>query len=504
MKAKKPKFKRNFSKDELIREVISKVQQIDSWTTDPATTVAALPGIDPVSRPKKSAHTPSVKAKYYDRTARSIKNRLFDSKAKAKDSKLRLSTFVKYLLFIRNAVRKDIGRHNPELPEITKDLCSRYPKYANLIKTLITHKEKRVNKVKTAIINKLVSMDKVDADNLASELTELAKNGRLEHPIINFLRPTTAQLKRLKDMQAANLKERKSNKQTYNIHFINRVIDECLDSDNFNELALGISLSTGRRAVEAVYRGKFEAKGEKEILFSGQVKKGKGVTAKPYPIPTLVDAERIIMAVEKLRNTARYKELSKEVEKLPDEKRNDVLNLRTARMLNYHAKKKLTPNKKVDESPVQYKNSRVIALQMAILKIMPEPKYAHLDINEFVLRYQGHDHYTEFANYQDIAIEDKPEPSKEEQHRVANADVSALQSADDAINNAGSKPLWKLHEKVKELAKETGLPLTQAFIYKGRKVNGEKKGGFSGLPMVKRYMGIPEVHEAINKYNKSI
>lgn len=507
MSSKKQQQRNIVNLDNLIDYAVDSIKQIEFWEKDNTGVLTAKAGVHQIARPTKSSHTPSVKNKYFKRVATHICNELYNSKSKNKESKLELSTYHRYLTKIKNAIRSSIARNNPALPSIIAELSAKYPEYATIIKPIISDKKKHVNKVKIKALAELNALNKVDADNLYSEINELSRAGKIEHPIIKFLALTPAQAARRKTAIEARLTERKTNKQSYTLGFISNLIDECLVSSNFNELALGVALATGRRSIEVIYRGEFKAKSKNELTFSGQAKKGKGVIAKSFSIPTLVDTKAVIQAIEALRGTDKYKLMIDDISELAEADRNDRINTITARMLNHTAKRKLTPDLAVKDSPVKFKDTRVIALQIALLKIMPQSKYKKLDINEFAKRYEGHDSYDEFANYQHVSIIDapapkpvKPAPAPTASESV-NADTGALDNADSAINAEGSKPLYKLHYRVKDLAGRTGLPINQTFLYKGQKVGGvtEKAGG--SLDLIKRYLALPEVERAVKTYN---
>lgn len=484
-----------------IDEIVSRVKQIDYWTKENTDSLRAAKGTTQLARPKRSAHSPSVKLIQYERTAKVVRTKLYSNKSKKQSNLASLNYFYNTLNAIKQEIRLTVARHNPALPSIVDSWCIKYPKYSKIIRPLVEDTSKYVNKVRVSVYNKLVSLNKLDADELASELKVLAKNGELEHPIIKFLNLTPVEDTRRKTEISENLSNRKSNKQSYTLGFINRVATECLDSDDFNKLALGIALSTGRRAVEVIYQGTFEAVNSKCILFGGQAKKGRGVVIKPYKIPTLIDTALIIDAVKRLRSTDKYKALKKDLKKIKPEKINKAINTSCSRMLNYTAKRVLDPDTKPKKSLVKFKDSRVIAVQAAILKIMPLPEYKKMDINVFLERFNGHDGFKEFENYQHVTVTDEQEPVPKKEKKI-NTPINALEQADEAINNTGKKVLGKLHNNVKALAERTGLELTQAFIYKGRKVNGvlEKAGG--SLALIKQYMAIPEVADAISQYNK--
>jgi hypothetical protein len=491
----------------LIKYTINSIEQVEYWKDNKEGLYPASNGVNQIARPTRSAHTPSVQAKYFQRIARHVCNELYNNQAKNKENKLELSTFHRYLTKIKNTIRYDVARHNDTLPASVDQLVEKYPQYSKLIKRLISEKSKHVNKVKVSILNELNAMNKIDADNLYSDINALAKKGGIEHSIIKYLSLTPAQAARRKSNIDARLQERKTNKQSYNLDFILELTTDSLNSSNFNELALGVALATGRRAIEVIYRGEFKAKSKNVLSFSGQAKKGKGVIAKSFDIPTLIDTDLIISAVQKLKATERYETIMNDIEPLRDTDKNDRINTIVARMLNHTAKRKLTPTMDVKSSPVKFKDTRVIALQVAILKIMPLKKYSKLDINEFAKRFEGHDSYEEFANYQHISVIDKPTVKKEAPTKTAdtlseNVDISALEVADGAINEANSKPLYKLHDRVKALANRTGLVITQTSLYKGYKFGDETLKAGGSLALIKKYLALPYVEKAVNEYNK--
>ena len=482
-------------------EVISRIKQIDYWAKDNTDTLKADKGTHQLARPKRSAHSPSVKKEQYKRVGTLVRNKLYSSKAKKQENLSSLNYFYNSLNTIKQEIRLTVARHNPALPSIVDAWSVKYPQYSDIIRPLVDDTTKYVNKVRVRVYNELVSLNKLDADELASELKVLSKSGDLEHPVIKFLNLTPVEDTRRKSEISENLNKRKSNRQTYTLGFINRVAEECLVSDDFNHLALGVALATGRRAVEVIHQGSFEVVNDNCILFGGQAKKGRGVDIKPYKIPTLINTTLIVKAVKQLRSTEKYKALKKELKNVRPEKINRAINTACARMLNYTAKRVLDPDTKPEDSLVKFKDSRVIAVQAAILKIMPLPKYKKLDVNVFLERFNGHDGFKEFENYQHVAVTDEAEPVPEEKKQTK-VSIKALEQADAAINDTGKKVLGKLHNNVKALAERTGLELTQAFIYKGRKVDGELQKAGGSLALIKQYLAMPEVAKAIQSYNK--
>jgi hypothetical protein len=91
------------------------------------------------------------------------------------------------------------------------------------------------------------------------------------------------------------------------IQFINdpqaviRKAEDLLGSPYWQDLALGLSVVTGRRITETLKTGKFHPKSAYTVIFSGQLKKRDEIL-KPYEIPTLVRAELVLSAWRRLRD----------------------------------------------------------------------------------------------------------------------------------------------------------------------------------------------------------
>lgn len=501
--------------NKMIAEVINKIQQIDFWTEDNTGCYPAIDGVHQLTRPKRSAHTDGEKRKQYTRLAKRVRTQLYDHASKKSTSKLSLRSYANALKKINKKIRLDVARNHPDLPNLVNQWIAEYPQYSDIISPIINDKSKYVKKTRTAAIKKLIAIGKVDSSELSEKIIDANDAGLMEHPCVNMLerKPAITKTERLelKADEAKRLKGRKdgsTGKRSYNLGFIDRITAECLDSTDFNELVIGVALATGRRGVEVIHGGKFSFVSEKSIKFSGQAKKGRGVKSTPYNVPVRFSAKKIIDAVDRLRSTENYKrvlntieEKEKEAGKPMPEYHLEWVNYSCARMLNYTIKKLLADNDE-DKKLVKFKDTRAIAVKIARLKIQPTTKIT--DDNEFVKKYAGHDGYAEFANYEHINIIDEPEQKPEPKAvEPASAPIDALSAADKAVNDYGSKPVAKLHEKVKALAERTGWELTQSFIYKGKKdSNGDIQKAGGNLAVVKKYLAIPAVAKAVAAYNK--
>lgn len=501
--------------NKMIDEVINKIQQIDFWTETNTGCYPAIEGVKQLARPKRSAHTDGEKRKQYARLAKRVRTQLYAHAAKKETNKLSLRSYANALKKINKKIRLDVARNHPALPSLVDQWIAEYPQYSDIIRPIIEDKTKYVKKTRTAAVKNLIALRKVDSSELAEKIIDASDAGLMEHPCVNMLerKPAITKSERLelKADEAKRLQGRKDGtigKRSYSLGFIDRITAECLDSSDFNELVIGVALATGRRGIEVIHGGSFKVVSEKSIKFSGQAKKGRGVKSKPYNIPVRFSAQKIVDAVDRLRSTKNYMrvlntiaEKEQEAGKAMPEYHLEWVNYSCARMLNYTVKNLLADNDS-DKKLVKFKDTRAIAVKVARLKIQPTTKIT--DDNEFVKKYAGHDGYAEFANYEHINIIDEPEQEvKPKAIAPASAPVDVLSAADKAVNDFGSKPVAKLHEKVKALAERTGWELTQSFIYKGKKDdNGDIQKAGGNLAVVKKYLAIPAVAKAVAAYNK--
>lgn len=487
----------------LISYAVNASNQINYWNKDNADDYTSDTSKLAFKRPKRSSHTPSVKNKYYKRAATHIKNTLFDSKAKTK-SKIALNTYHKYLSVIRAELKRQTKRNHPLLQNSIESLALRYPAYASLLHQIPKHDAEMIGLARSNALNELLSKKKDDADKLYTEL----KKTDYVHPLISLLTKTDAQVQRRSNDLATNLDVRKSNVMRFNYHEIMNIIDSGFESSDFNTLSVAIALATGRRSIEIVYTGDFKKSGENDLIFSGQAKRGVGVEVESYNIPTLVSADRIIDAFHTLRSTDEYEALEADYSHLHEKVRNAKINQRVSRMLNYRAKQLLDPSAKRNknshiESPRQFKDTRTIATKIALDKIHTTKKYSSVDTNVFIKNYLGHDDYEASKNYQHILI-DYNEPKAQAPKKIELSeivDIKALELMNLNVDATHDRAVIKLHDKVKAFALRTGTTITQAAIYKGKKINGKLDKAGGSLPVVKRYLAVEGMQQTVDSYN---
>jgi hypothetical protein len=458
------------------------------------------------TRPKKSAHTPSVKAKYHNRLATKIKNELFDDKRKKISNKLALSTYTSYLGDVREAIQLETNIKSPTLISDMRKLKEKYPMFSKSFNAISRASAKNIKDVKSREMDIILLNDSLISDDAHNELASI----NVHHLLINLLAPTKAQSTKRKKRINANRDKRKNNATTLNYTHIISVIEGGLNSDDFNELALGIALSTGRRAIEVMHVGDFKkSRGKNDISFAGVAKKfSTGAAHKRHTIPTLFDASRIVNAVKKLRKTKTYQSLINDVSELPKKQQNIVINRRVAGGLN-----KIIRVLFRDKSLV-FKDSRTIAGNIAVEKIATQKRYNKLDRGAFRTMYFIHDTFEEAVNYEHIKIDFKGTytPTNEADKPSAtgiidNADISAFESITGDLMNIdkkGMKVVMKLHHKlIDKLSSKGGFALSVSSIYKGKKNGDELIRIGSNRAVVKRYMELTIVKKAVAEYHKA-
>ncbi|WP_228025226.1 protelomerase family protein [cf. Phormidesmis sp. LEGE 11477] len=75
-----------------------------------------------------------------------------------------------------------------------------------------------------------------------------------------------------------------------------------LQSDSWSELAAGLAVATGRRAAEVIQTAQFRKASDWSVWFSGAVKRRGEPVELMFELPTLVEADSVISATERLRS----------------------------------------------------------------------------------------------------------------------------------------------------------------------------------------------------------
>jgi len=171
------------------------------------------------------------------------------------------------------------------------------------------------------------------------------REGAYEHLALKYLNFTPDQWNDLRaDSEERFARRLVEQQQITNPDALVRKAEELLKGKEWSQLALGITLATGRRLTEVLKTAKFSPKTASTLWFEGQLKT-KDRVLPPYEIPTLVEARLVLDAVKRLRESLDCSELSNDevssqygpvVRKLADQqlgswvsKRNESVNIYT-------------------------------------------------------------------------------------------------------------------------------------------------------------------------------
>jgi hypothetical protein len=485
-------------RDEIETFAVASCLYIESWNTERVNELEK-PNLrlQKFSRPKKDKVLDSTKTAAHKRLATKIKTELYNDKRIKDEDRIALATYHGYLTELRNYIEKNTNLVHCKLKSNIEKLKQQYKTYADELQTIADADARTVGLAKHNVIKMLLDVNSVESGKLINAL----KKTPTDHALIaNLTKDANQSLTRKKDIDS-NLEGRKKNKRTISFKTIYNTIDKLLLSNSYTNLAIGIALATGRRAIEVLYRGTFEAtSSQHEILFGGQAKKGYGVTTEKYKFPVIIEASRIIDAVDRLRaNKALQKHIEKSKKKSSEGRisTNKALNLRVAGALNRRIKSLF------DDKWMVFKDTRVIAINVAIARIYPQPQYNTIDINVFVKRFAGHDDFEEFKNYQHIQIDEaKAEDLNVGDDAPEEVNKDSLETLVKILRGISWKSgrlssYTKIIDGIESKQKEKFFKITQTSIIKG-KISSGRVGISKFLNDSKSKAAIAAFHKANN------
>ena len=422
----------------------------------------------------------SVKTKKIVRLADSIKNQLHDDGRVKSDKKIAVSTYRKYLTQLRRLVREQNWVHH-SLAEQVSRLERRHTQYSDELNSLIG-----------LSINELISKNRELVAQARKDKNDMAhadfKAMKLDHEMLRHLTLPSAQKESLDIKQTENRDEKISNQVTLNYAWLIKTIRELLTTKTksiggknyyaYNRLALGLSLATGRRAIEILYQGDFTKTHDNQVKFVGQAKKTGGANGDVFNIFTLVDADLVINAFKALRSLDEIKSLS-EFDKLSEVERNEKINLRCAKNLNTLTKRIFNDDKWV------FKDSRDLWARAVRDVYYPDyQKKTNKSEDKFWQEQLGHESIETQVAYKkfNLSFDDYNENDTEENDIKSQLDVIKTLDDHTEIERRGS--LQKIHANVKLMLEASpDLLITQSLIT--REVG-------SGRAVIKDYLDLVE------------
>ncbi len=422
----------------------------------------------------------SVKTKKISRLADSIKNQLHDD-GRVKDAKkIAVSTYRKYLTQLRRMVREQNWVHH-SLSEQVSRLERRYPHYSNELNGLIGLSIDELITSHRALVGQ-VRRDKNDRAH--AEIKAM----KLDHEMLRHLTLPSAQKESLDIEQIESRDEKISNQVTLDYAWLIQTIRELLTTKTksiggknyyaYNRLALGLSLATGRRAIEVLYQGDFKKTHDNQVKFVGQAKKTGGANGDVFNIFTLVDADLVINAFKALRSLDEIKGLS-EFDSLNEVERNEKINLRCAKNLNTLTKRIFNNEKWV------FKDSRDLWARAVRDVYYPDyQKKTKKSEDKFWQEQLGHESIETQVAYKkfNLVFDNYNEEDTETNDTKSQLDVVKTLDNHPEIERRGS--LQKIHANVKIMLEESpDLLITQSLIT--REVG-------SGRAVIKDYLDLVE------------
>ena len=164
------------------------------------------------------------------------------------------------------------------------------------------------------------------------------REGAYEHLALKYLNFTPDQWNDLRaDSEERFARRLVEQQQITNPDALVSRAEELLKGTQWSQLALGITLATGRRLTEVLKTAKFSPKTAYTLWFEGQLKT-KDRVLPPYEIPTLVEARLVLDAVKRLRESLDGSRLSNDevssqygpiVRKLADQQLGDLIEKRS-------------------------------------------------------------------------------------------------------------------------------------------------------------------------------
>lgn len=509
---------------DIINQAVESIKFVDSWNNKnkeeytPKTGFkwtekdADKPARFFFKRPK-NGHTASAKRTRYERIYIHIRKRLYKDdgrKTNIKDTdRLSINTIQGYNAEIRNAI-KAAGIVGIERDKNCNELIQAYPDYKDLLSQIKHASADTLKDVISSVRKKISSDNTILSEKVVRDL----KKRHFENLVVRRLHLSEGVAEQRINKIANNLRKRKENEFSLSLASIKRIMGECLASNRFDELAVGIALATGRRAIEVVYAGNFsKTRNKKEIKFTGQVKASRIFDETPNIIPMLVTADTVIDAVQRLRKTPFYLKTLKVVKDNPEVNPHVLFNRRMANALVSVIRKKF------DNDDMVFHTSRVIATKTALKVIHGKRSKRKFDDGMFIAIYTGHSaggeislnnnqsyEHVHVLTDEDDNIASRPLDEEKTKTKEQTRDIQIMKDLIDALQTdklSTNRPFLKWYDKLIKNISLYPFELTQRNVRQGYTHDGTLlKIGGGHVATVKKFEH-PMIKDHIERYNSS-
>lgn len=334
----------------------------------------------------------------------------------------------------------------------------------------------------------------------------------------------------ISDDNKKKLKEKLNSQIKFNPNWIKELTETLLTKEKptLPELAIGVSLATGRRLTEVMKTATFRAVDDSTLLFSGQLKtKNRKLfeDIKAYEIPTLINSEIVCKALKRIR-----KETRKEVLKYTDV-RGDLIERTLGdgdNMDYYHNEAVSTKygsrfNRAIKalfrNGHLKFKDCRALYTEITYTDHSNDGEsrtaYRHRVLGHSLIETQMH--YDAFTSDESVKTIEVIESKNTDENSadVQKALLDYLKQYDEDINGYIRSPRFKvIHEWLKEQV-SNGLPyesITASYIRKHCLFDG-KQTNFNTIqkylsnpknPSIKIELFVPPKPKPTNKLDKAI
>ena len=507
--------------DDITTQAVEAVKFVDSWNKSKKGEYTPDSGFSwsdkDADKPDRfrfkrtaNGHTVSAKKKQYKRILTHIQKRLrkTDKRWSQENNKqLKLTSVHSYEGKVKKAINEVVGAVSLNLNKDMNKLVSQFPLYKKQLESIRQADASIIDITRIDVRNKIHKDRTALSKNLFNALSELDT----ENEVVRGLGLDSDDSKARKDAIASNRATRKTHAITVPLSSVKRIMGQCLLSDDFYELALGVALATGRRAIEVIHVGEFsKTRGKNNIKFMGQAKTSILLKETSNTIPMIVDSSTVLDAIDKLRSHPIYETLASVVKGMSESQQNIVINRRVAPYLNTLIREYF------DNDGMVFHTSRVIAVKIAVDVIYPQSKNRSLDNGEFMAKYTGHtlngkSSYADNASYEHVHIDingddniAKYEPDAAPINKEIKRDVNIMQGVLKAIEAdklSTSKPFLKWYASVIDNISIYPFRLTQSIVSKGYKYKGDILRIGGGSIAVRKYFNHPVIKDCIDRYN---
>lgn len=499
--------------------------------------------LDELGEIQTSDRTQSAKTMAYNRAAKKVITALYGKRKQKSGNSLSLDGASKALTKVRNAVSATGAMHH-SFDKSISSLRNNFPHCSYLVDEIdgfplketrerwsklrekITHVvrvEKQLRKLSPDISNYATVVNKMAKDFPAwsheiESLKTLKKEDRADaierlqaifdetrefYPALDKLKIDHEVMRHLtKDSFSTDNKQAESKANlifkkegVVNIDYSKQMqLMSLLLSDSsahqWEALAVGVAMATGRRSIEVLFQGEFEKIDNNRLKFTGQAKKRGGVTGDEMEIYSLADANVVLKALSRLRSFANIASLAG----LKAERHysvNELVSNRTAGPLNKFMRDL------IDRFPITleghrrdwvFKDTRAMYAKTCFeLFFKDDKRWAKKDENMFYQELLGHhdtdaqNHYMQFkihnagAKWEPI-VDDSPERR-----------INAMKAMSDNEWIAARESRSSLHKAVIEMIEKDPWRTIKPID-----IRKDDSGKTRNYTMVKQYLEVVE------------